>query len=136
MTHWLHYLALLALATGSAFDVSAAESSALEPGTAPAGFTSASAQAHGTSLHYVRGGQGPVIILLHGFPETWVEYQSIMPRLAQRFTTVAIDLPGVGSRRRRRTATTRSIWPPTCTRSLRSCSYSSPTSSATIWAAS
>ena len=61
-------------------------------GAPPPGFSSANAQ----ELHYVRGGQGPAVILLHGFPEDWTEYRSILPRLAQRFTIVAIDLPGIG----------------------------------------
>ena len=34
------------------------------------GFVSDTAQVNGTTLHYVRGGAGPVIILLHGFPKT------------------------------------------------------------------
>jgi len=65
-------------------------------GAPPAGFTSASAHVDGSSLHYVRGGHGPAVILLHGFPEDWSEYQAIMPELAKRFTVVAIDLPGIG----------------------------------------
>lgn len=51
---------------------------------------------NGTSLHYVRGGQGPAIILIHGMPEDWTEYRAIMPRLAERFTVVSVDLPGIG----------------------------------------
>jgi pimeloyl-ACP methyl ester carboxylesterase len=51
---------------------------------------------NGTNLHYVRGGQGPAIILIHGMPEDWTEYRAIMPRLAERFTVVAVDLPGIG----------------------------------------
>jgi pimeloyl-ACP methyl ester carboxylesterase len=47
-------------------------------------------------LRFVRGGSGPAIILIHGFPEDWAAYQAIMPRLAQCFTVVAIDLPGIG----------------------------------------
>ena len=61
-------------------------------GAPPPGFSSANAQ----GLHYVRGGQGPAVILLHGFPENWTAYRSILPRLAQRFTIVAVDLPGIG----------------------------------------
>jgi pimeloyl-ACP methyl ester carboxylesterase len=63
-------------------------------GTPPAGFTSASARINGSSLHYVRGGHGQAVILLHGFPEDWSEYQAIMPELAKRFTVVAVDLGG------------------------------------------
>jgi pimeloyl-ACP methyl ester carboxylesterase len=69
---------------------------AAELGTPPLGFTSATARVNGTRLHYVRGGHGPAVILLHGFPEDWVEYRIIMPRLAKRFTVVAVDLPGIG----------------------------------------
>jgi pimeloyl-ACP methyl ester carboxylesterase len=66
-------------------------------GDPPAGFTSDYAEVNGARLHYVRGGQGPAIILLHGFPQDWVEYKAIMPRLAQQFTVVAVDLPGLGA---------------------------------------
>jgi pimeloyl-ACP methyl ester carboxylesterase len=65
-------------------------------GSPPAGFTSAEAQVNGSSLHYVRGGTGPALILIHGFPEDWVEYRPIMARLAKRFDVVAVDLPGIG----------------------------------------
>jgi len=47
-------------------------------------------------LHYVRGGDGPAVLLVDGFPEDWVEYRAIMPTLARQFTVVAIDLPGIG----------------------------------------
>ena len=59
-------------------------------------FTSATASVNGTTLHYVRGGTGPALILIHGFPQDWFEYQLIMPRLAKRFTVVAVDLRGIG----------------------------------------
>lgn len=60
------------------------------------GFESKFAQVNGTQLHYVRGGTGPAIILLHGFPEDWYEFRLVMPRLAKTFTVVALDLRGVG----------------------------------------
>jgi pimeloyl-ACP methyl ester carboxylesterase len=50
----------------------------------------------GTTLHYVRGGKRAALILVHGFPQVWPEYQAIMPRLAKRFTVVAVDLRGIG----------------------------------------
>jgi pimeloyl-ACP methyl ester carboxylesterase len=49
------------------------------------------------SIHYVRGGRGSALILVHGFPEDWYEYHSIMPRLAKRFAVVAVDLRGLGA---------------------------------------
>jgi pimeloyl-ACP methyl ester carboxylesterase len=61
-----------------------------------ADFISATAQVMGITLHYVRGGTGPAVILLHGFPEDWYAYHKVMPRLAQKFHVVAVDLPGIG----------------------------------------
>jgi len=58
------------------------------------GFVSDTAQ--GTTLHDVRGGTGPAVILLHGFPEDWYAYHRIMPLLAKQFTVVAVDLRGIG----------------------------------------
>lgn len=59
-------------------------------------FTSETATVNGTVLHYVRGGKGPAVILIHGFPQDWAEYHAIMPRLAKRFTVIAVDLRGIG----------------------------------------
>jgi pimeloyl-ACP methyl ester carboxylesterase len=59
-------------------------------------FASETATVNGIKLHYVRGGKGPALILIHGFPQDWFEYHAIMPRLAKQFTVIAIDLRGVG----------------------------------------
>ncbi|GAB3641332.1 alpha/beta hydrolase [Spirosoma arcticum] len=64
--------------------------------TAPAGFRHAFATANGVKLHYVIGGQGDLVVLLHGFPQTWYEWIRIMPQLGQRFTVIAPDLRGGG----------------------------------------
>jgi len=70
----------------------------IDPGLATlgAGFVSSTAQANGTTLHYVRGGTGRAVILLHGFPEDWYAYHRVMPLLAKHFTVVAVDLRGIG----------------------------------------
>lgn len=48
-------------------------------------------------MHYVIGGDGPqVMVLLHGWPESWFEYRQIMPALLPGRTVIAIDLPGLG----------------------------------------
>src|SRR5271165_2017109 len=60
------------------------------------GFVSGTARVNGAMLHYVRGGAGPAVILLHGFPEDWYAYHRIMPELAKHFTVVAVDLRGLG----------------------------------------
>jgi pimeloyl-ACP methyl ester carboxylesterase len=70
----------------------------IDPGLATlgGGFVSDTAQVNGTTLHYVRGGTGPAVILLHGFPEDWYAYHRVMPLLAKQFTIVAVDLRGLG----------------------------------------
>jgi pimeloyl-ACP methyl ester carboxylesterase len=70
----------------------------IDPGVAKLGkgFVSKTAHVHGTTLHYVRGGTGPAVVLLHGFPQDWYEFHQIMPRLATKFTVIAVDLRGVG----------------------------------------
>ena len=60
------------------------------------GFVSGTARANGTTLYYVRGGTGPAVILLHGFPEDWYAYHRVMPLLAKHFAIVAVDLRGIG----------------------------------------
>jgi pimeloyl-ACP methyl ester carboxylesterase len=59
-------------------------------------FTHQTATVNGIDLHYVRGGQGEPVILLHGFPQTWYEWRKVMPVLAQHYTVIAPDLRGFG----------------------------------------
>jgi pimeloyl-ACP methyl ester carboxylesterase len=61
-----------------------------------AGFISETAMVNGAGLHYLRGGEGPALILVHGFPQDWSEYHAIMPDLAKQFTVIAVDLRGIG----------------------------------------
>ena len=60
------------------------------------GFVSDQATVNGTKRHFVRGGTGPAIILMHGFPQDWHDWHAIMPLLAKRFSVIAVDLRGVG----------------------------------------
>ena len=39
---------------------------------------------NGIQLHYVIGGHGPPIVLLHGWPETWYGWHKVMPALAEK----------------------------------------------------
>ncbi len=59
-------------------------------------FTHHTASVNGIRLHYVMGGQGEPIILLHGWLETWHAWHQVMPALAQHYTVIALDLPGLG----------------------------------------
>ncbi len=45
-------------------------------------------------IHYVSAGEGPLVILLHGFPEFWYSWRHQIPALAQRFRVVAPDMRG------------------------------------------
>ncbi|GAA4704788.1 alpha/beta hydrolase [Promicromonospora umidemergens] len=54
------------------------------------------ASVDGVRMHYVTGGSGTPVVLLHGWPQTWFSWWSIMPELAERHTVYAIDLPGLG----------------------------------------
>lgn len=53
-------------------------------------------QVEGASLHYLTSGQGPALILLHGYTQTSRMWRPIIPRLAEKFTVIAPDLPGIG----------------------------------------
>src|SRR6185436_17091635 len=94
----LKLLAVLVLAACAVILAQSAPRQRIDPGLAMlgGGFVSGTAQANGTTLHYVRGGTGPAIILLHGFPEDWYAYHRVMPLLAKQFTVVAVDLRGIG----------------------------------------
>jgi pimeloyl-ACP methyl ester carboxylesterase len=59
-------------------------------------FSHHTADVNGVRLHYVRGGQGDPIVLLHGWPQTWYEWRHVMPGLAQQYTVIAPDLRGMG----------------------------------------
>jgi pimeloyl-ACP methyl ester carboxylesterase len=54
------------------------------------------AQAEGVKLHYLTAGHGPTVILIHGYAETSRMWRPIIPLLAEKFTVIAPDLPGIG----------------------------------------
>ena len=60
------------------------------------GFKSAQVRTSGATINVVSGGKGPPLLLLHGFPQTHVEWHKIAPALAKEFTVVAADLRGYG----------------------------------------
>ena len=60
------------------------------------GFTHQQITTSGTTINLVRGGDGPPLLLLHGYPETHVMWHKLAPRLAEDFTVVVPDLRGYG----------------------------------------
>ena len=50
----------------------------------------------GVKLHYLTAGHGPAVILLHGYTQTSRMWRPIVPLLAEKFTVIAPDLPGIG----------------------------------------
>src|SRR6266702_2845241 len=57
---------------------------------------SRTAEVEGIKLHYLTAGQGPAVILLHGYTQTSRMWRPIIPLLAEKFTVIAPDLPGIG----------------------------------------
>jgi pimeloyl-ACP methyl ester carboxylesterase len=66
----------------------------------PAGFagtfTSRYIDADEVRLHAVTGGEGPPLLLVHGWPQTWYAWRMVMPELARDFSVVAVDQRGIG----------------------------------------
>jgi pimeloyl-ACP methyl ester carboxylesterase len=54
------------------------------------------AEIDGAKLYYMTAGHGTPVILLHGYAETSLMWKPIIPLLAERFTVIAPDLPGIG----------------------------------------
>jgi pimeloyl-ACP methyl ester carboxylesterase len=47
-------------------------------------------------LHAVTGGEGPPLLLVHGWPQTWYAWRMLMPALARDFSVIAVDQRGIG----------------------------------------
>jgi pimeloyl-ACP methyl ester carboxylesterase len=69
-----------------------------DPSSAPAAdeIKSRSSVVEGARLHYLTAGQGPAVILLHGYTQTSRMWKPVIPLLAGKFRVIAPDLPGIG----------------------------------------
>ncbi|XDA99639.1 alpha/beta hydrolase [Sulfitobacter sp. LCG007] len=61
------------------------------------GFESAEAEVNGQRIRYAIGGEGPPVLLLHGFPQTHAMWHQVAPALSGRYRVVASDLRGYGA---------------------------------------
>jgi pimeloyl-ACP methyl ester carboxylesterase len=103
-------LAPLALAVGlagrPAFGEETAEANppaaAAQTEQLPPGFTEKSPVVNGIRINYKIGGQGPAVVLLHGYAETSHMWLPLMPLLAKNHTVIAPDLRGAGNSERPR----------------------------------
>ena len=55
------------------------------------GFENLQIEANGTTINLVKGGSGPPILMLHGYPQTHAMWNKVAPRLAEDFTVVCPD---------------------------------------------
>ena len=65
-------------------------------GRVPAGFTEQRSQVGAVTVNYVRGGSGPTLVLLHGYPQCWYMWRHLLPELGRSFEVIAPDLRGFG----------------------------------------
>jgi len=54
------------------------------------------ANVDGFKMHYMTAGHGPAVVLIHGYAETSRMWIPAIPKLAEKFTVIAPDLPGIG----------------------------------------
>jgi len=59
-------------------------------------FTSRYVDTRKVRLHAVTGGEGPPLLLVHGWPQTWYAWRLVMPALARDLAVVAVDQRGCG----------------------------------------
>lgn len=60
-------------------------------------FSRADRECNGVNIHYVTGGNGPPLLLLHGYPQTHAMWHQTAPSLAEKYTVIAADLRGYGA---------------------------------------
>ncbi|TDO82745.1 pimeloyl-ACP methyl ester carboxylesterase [Flavobacterium chryseum] len=66
------------------------------PANPPANFKYATVRVNNVDIHYVIGGKGEPLVLVHGFGQNWYMWNRLLPELSKHFTVIAPDLRGVG----------------------------------------
>lgn len=75
---------------------SPAQNKTVKAANPPANFKHATVNVNNVDIHYVIGGQGEPLVLLHGFGQNWYMWNRLLPELSKHFTVIAPDLRGVG----------------------------------------
>jgi pimeloyl-ACP methyl ester carboxylesterase len=78
------------------FVLTAVSSAVLQAQPASSLIESKFATVDGIKIHYLSAGHGPSVILLHGYAETSRMWRPLIPKLVDKFTVIAPDLPGIG----------------------------------------
>ena len=68
----------------------------IAPANPPSNFKHANATVNGVNIHYVIGGEGEPLLLVHGFGQNWYMWNRLLPELSKHFTVIAPDLRGLG----------------------------------------
>jgi len=76
--------------------VASSETVQATPANPPSNFKHATAMVNGVNIHYVIGGKGEPLVLVHGFGQNWYMWNRLLPELSKHFTVIAPDLRGVG----------------------------------------
>ena len=72
------------------------ESVSVQTASPPGNFKHQTANVNGVNVHYVIGGEGEPLVLIHGFGQNWYMWNRLLPELSKHFTVIAPDLRGVG----------------------------------------
>lgn len=78
------------------FSLQRLNAQSVKPAAPPPGFENKYETVNDIKVHYVMGGKGEPLLLIHGFGQNWFMWNRIMPELSKHFTVIAPDLPGVG----------------------------------------
>jgi pimeloyl-ACP methyl ester carboxylesterase len=69
---------------------------AASPALPPPNFKNQMANVNGVNIHYVIGGAGEPLVLIHGFGQNWFMWNRLLPALSKSFTVIVPDLRGIG----------------------------------------
>jgi len=90
------FFLVVVIATLCTKKIFAQQNAAVRPAMPPANFQNKMARINGINIHYIIGGTGELLLLIHGFGQNWYMWNRLLPELSKHFTVIAPDLPGVG----------------------------------------